>query len=462
MVGVIFDASQNPDHAVWYNERKVSSASGIRESISEVTEDDTHLLVAMNVPEGNTILDEFERLEELNEGMRRGRHMRNPGFHLTINPGPNDAPLSEAQAVELAVSIMNDLGYGDVPFAIYKHDDIKRVHYHIASIRIGQDGKKISDSFEEKNLQKILWRYAKKYGYAVGNQESPEESEKEADSEVLKKKDGKKSMPEEKPAPGERKPQKKRKSVPAFDRSSETPVTAQFKDIVDDALLWNFSTPEQFMLLLRRRYMVECIEWGNDFALIGSDRNDKSKTPPVTGAELGIEIRERVDRRCSNNDRKKLKKERERMEKAIKEEAVEASSLKDLQSRLALKHIFMSVAWSRTGDAFGLTWIDGRSRCIWKGSETDVTLPWLKETCSVKGWELKPAGPVHPKHRPTSPRPDARPLAVSPKDNMGEGSIGSLDPHNKRITSDNSLSDDIYRDETKQRMNATTIIRNEQ
>jgi len=41
---------------------------------------------------------------------------------------------------------MQKLGYGNQPYIVLKHSDIKREHLHIISLRIDENGKKINDS----------------------------------------------------------------------------------------------------------------------------------------------------------------------------------------------------------------------------------------------------------------------------------------------------------------------------
>ncbi len=92
---------------------------------------------------------------------------RKKGFHLCINPGPDDT-IDEAGVLELAKDVMDGLGFGGQPYAIYRHHDIERVHYHVVSTRVDGNGKIIRDSFSHRRLQKMMERLGKKYGFVVG------------------------------------------------------------------------------------------------------------------------------------------------------------------------------------------------------------------------------------------------------------------------------------------------------
>ena len=44
---------------------------------------------------------------------------------------------------------MEKMGFGNQPFIVYKHEDIDRHHLHIITVRVDENGKKISDSYEK-------------------------------------------------------------------------------------------------------------------------------------------------------------------------------------------------------------------------------------------------------------------------------------------------------------------------
>jgi hypothetical protein len=75
-------------------------------------------------------------------------------FHASLNPNPKDK-LSEEQLSEIAQAYMQKLGYGNQPYIVMKHSDIKREHLHIISLRIDENGKKINDSYEVARSMKI-------------------------------------------------------------------------------------------------------------------------------------------------------------------------------------------------------------------------------------------------------------------------------------------------------------------
>ncbi len=88
---------------------------------------------------------------------------RNPVLHVSINPHPDDR-LSDNQLAEIAKEYLERMGYGDQPYLIYKHEDLSRHHLHIVSLRIREDGGKISDKFERRRSKDITRDLERRYG----------------------------------------------------------------------------------------------------------------------------------------------------------------------------------------------------------------------------------------------------------------------------------------------------------
>ena len=172
MIVKIQPLASNITNALRYNENKSEAKEGCLspdEELEYLKNNSTgHILATFNVPEPSTLQNEFARLKMLNERNARGRKLLNPTLHISVNPGEKDRKLSEAEVVDFIVEVMDKLGYGETPYRIYRHDDNGRTHYHIVGIRIGQDGKKIRDNYENKHCEKICRDLAQKYDYIYG------------------------------------------------------------------------------------------------------------------------------------------------------------------------------------------------------------------------------------------------------------------------------------------------------
>lgn len=83
-------------------------------------------------------------------------------LHISLNPDPKDQ-VSDERFILMAQDYMNEMGYGEQPFVVFKHTDINRTHIHIVSVGVDEEGKKISDKFEKRKSMKICRDIEQKY-----------------------------------------------------------------------------------------------------------------------------------------------------------------------------------------------------------------------------------------------------------------------------------------------------------
>lgn len=93
-----------------------------------------------------------------------------PMMHISLNPHPDDK-LSDTDFTRLAHDYMQMMGLGDMPYMIYKHEDIDRHHVHIVALRIGTDGRCISDRNNFYKNKKVCRELEKKYGLKPAERE---------------------------------------------------------------------------------------------------------------------------------------------------------------------------------------------------------------------------------------------------------------------------------------------------
>ncbi|KAA6305705.1 hypothetical protein EZS27_042642, partial [termite gut metagenome] len=97
-----------------------------------------------------------------------------PVLHVSLNPDPKDV-LSDEQLSDMAQEYMQQMGYGDQPFIVYKHEDIERKHLHIVSLRVDENGKKIDDHFEHRRSMDACRELEQKYGLAPADKKQRQE-----------------------------------------------------------------------------------------------------------------------------------------------------------------------------------------------------------------------------------------------------------------------------------------------
>ena len=93
-----------------------------------------------------------------------------PMMHISLNPHPDDK-LSDTDFTRLAHDYMQMMGLGDMPYMIYKHEDIDRHHVHIVALRVGTDGRCISDRNNFYKNKKVCRELEQRYGLKPAERE---------------------------------------------------------------------------------------------------------------------------------------------------------------------------------------------------------------------------------------------------------------------------------------------------
>lgn len=93
-----------------------------------------------------------------------------PVMHISLNPHPDDR-LSDADFTRLAHEYMERMGFGEMPYLIVKHEDIDRHHIHIVALRVGTDGRCISDKNNFYRSKDITRELEKEFGLKPAERE---------------------------------------------------------------------------------------------------------------------------------------------------------------------------------------------------------------------------------------------------------------------------------------------------
>jgi len=125
-----------------YNQRKVDKANG------EVLWCGNMPVVTDKVLHFHLMLRFFEPYLAANQKTEK------PILHISLNPDPDDK-VSDNQFIRLARTYMQEMGYGNQPYIVYKHSDIERAHLHIVSVCVDESGKKINDHFEQRRSMDV-------------------------------------------------------------------------------------------------------------------------------------------------------------------------------------------------------------------------------------------------------------------------------------------------------------------
>ncbi|OJX64028.1 conjugal transfer protein MobB [Dysgonomonas sp. 37-18] len=94
--------------------------------------------------------------------LNANKNTEKPVLHISINPHPDDV-VSDEMYSDIAHNYMQNMGLGDQPYIVYKHEDLDRKHIHIVTVNIDGNGRKIGDSNNFYQSKKITRELEKMY-----------------------------------------------------------------------------------------------------------------------------------------------------------------------------------------------------------------------------------------------------------------------------------------------------------
>ena len=307
----------------------------IRYNESKVEAGEASVLFTMNIPDPSNPMATFEEYER---GSLRCEKM---SFHASIDPSKDDK-MSDRDIEEFAKKLMEKLGYGDQPYIVYKHSDIDRVHYHIVSVRVDKEGRKINDSNERKRCHQILKDLAAEFGYKVGNGQKKDSRAEEFG--VYK----------------------------GFTPKAGN-YSRQIEMLVSHAMRYHFTTEPQFRMLMNTLNVdFDYKKRGGKEYLVFYGLDPKSGrrcTGGISGKRLAVPSVEEIRKHTQDCKGEALKKEKGRVGSIVR--SLLPHSASEEHFRRMLEKTGISVHFSKTEDGriFGATFIDHTAKCCFKASE---------------------------------------------------------------------------------------------
>lgn len=113
--------------------------------------------------EGTGRLDIRQAAEDFTRYLPEQVRTSKPVVHISLNPHPDDR-LTDAELTAIAEEYLARLGYGNQPYAVFKHEDIDRHHLHIVTLAVDEAGRKIGDSFIRRRSKNITRALEQQYG----------------------------------------------------------------------------------------------------------------------------------------------------------------------------------------------------------------------------------------------------------------------------------------------------------
>ncbi|MBO5500212.1 MAG: relaxase/mobilization nuclease domain-containing protein, partial [Bacteroidales bacterium] len=330
-----------------YNESKCATGEAV-------------LLHTNCIDESEGIAETFRKYE------RRNIRTENLSFHMSVNPAP-DEHLTEEQVKEFISDIMKGLGYGNQPYAVYRHTDIDREHFHVVSVRVNDQGRKIHDFQENKRCFQLLSAVAPKYGLRVGN----------GDGE--------------------------RYAAMGIDPRRFNPVGGnimeQIRIIAEECCKYHMTSFAQFKLIMQAHGLEVTDRTGDTSQVVvrGLNQDGIPCMAPITEDELGKQLYSEYERRAMECVGRSGIKQRERARICgISASCLEHStSERHFRNMLARFDIDIHLHRTREGRIYGATFVDHSTRCAFKSSElgafrlddivtADENGQWLKKSSNIQ------------------------------------------------------------------------------
>ena len=120
--------------------------------------------------DGSGTVDIHRAYEDFMRWIPSSSRTERPMMHISLNPHPDDK-LSDTDFTRLAHDYMQMMGFADMPYMIYKHEDIDRHHVHIVALRVGTDGRCISGRNNFYKNKKVCRELEQRYGLKVAERE---------------------------------------------------------------------------------------------------------------------------------------------------------------------------------------------------------------------------------------------------------------------------------------------------
>lgn len=341
MVVKIQPAVSSVRRAVEYNEQKVEAG------VARVT-------FCSRIDDPTRVMDTFQRYEN------GAISAKNLSFHVSIDPSYDELKHMSADDVNAFVQEwMEKMGYGNQPYVVYEHNDNDRRHYHVVSVRVDEQGKKIDSWHEKIRSSKAVRELSSKYGIVLGKGSKSESKELKLDKkERIKGQDDVRPVPRFNPELGQ--------------------AAKQLEAISKHALNYHFTSMNQYIALLRDMGVHASIEEPK----IGKPRLMLSGIDPRTGKICTVRVHatrkvdipqvSTIETHIANCKSQKRGKEKARVGNIAGFCLKHSKTKAHFDRMLAKKNMSVSYSFTKADKLFGATFIDHQTRCVFKCSELDA------------------------------------------------------------------------------------------
>lgn len=320
--------------ALNYNEKKVEKG----------TADCIHAGNYLRTTKEMNFYQKFTPLKNLEDLNTRAKTKT---LHVSLNFDPSEN-LSDNMLIKIACSYMDQLGFGDQPFLVYRHEDAGHPHIHVVSTAIRSDGSRINTH----NIGKVQSEKARKDIEVAFN---------------LIKASSKKAI-----------------TVPIkpidlhIAQYGKTETKKTISNIVNHVFNnYVYSSLPEFNAALRQFNVLA--DRGKEGSRIQKHQGLLFRIIDETGNKLGVPIKASIIscKPTLQNLQKKFKQNtlqkdflktatKERIDHCISKHPV---SITQLSEFLKQNNIYTLQRLSSDGRAYGITFVDNTNKCVFNGSD---------------------------------------------------------------------------------------------
>lgn len=272
------------------------------------------------------------------------KRIEKPIFHVSLNPSPKDK-LTDDEFREIADKYMKDMGYENQPYVVFKHTDIDRIHLHVVSVRVDDNGKKLDSNFENMRSMKICRQIESDFKLTPATKQE-EQGNYIAPTKPINYKEG----------------------------DIKSQIGNITKAIMNN---YNFQSIGEYRTLLEIYNVsveeLKGVKNGNPYqGLLYSAMDDKNQKVgvPIKASKIGKSVGYDALQNKFEKSKMKIEKDkvRENLRPIIKKAMSESTSLENFKKRLLANKINPILRVNEDGRLYGVTYIDYQSKSILNGS----------------------------------------------------------------------------------------------
>ena len=111
-----------------------------------------------------------------------------PSLHIVFSPGEDDEMPTD-KMVDFIKDWLKEVGLDGQPYAVYRHRDIARIHYHLVSTKLREDGKSVKANNLSYKSRDAMKKLEKEYTFYYGkNREGQKAMSRQDRDRILKEK----------------------------------------------------------------------------------------------------------------------------------------------------------------------------------------------------------------------------------------------------------------------------------